>query len=72
MAHRVAPEAERDLGEIWDYIARESGSMEIADRLIDSLTDRMPAPGARAGIHRLKPLTASQRALQPICGLRRI
>ena len=38
MAHRVAPQAESDLDGIWLYVARESGSMEIATRLIDSIT----------------------------------
>lgn len=40
MAHRVSRDAEEDLDQIWDYVARESDSIEIADRLIDSLTDR--------------------------------
>jgi toxin ParE1/3/4 len=40
MAHRVAPEAEAELDNIWDYVAKESGSMEIADRLIDSIAER--------------------------------
>lgn len=40
MGHRVSPEAESDLDQIWDYVVRESGSMEIADRVIDSLADR--------------------------------
>jgi len=40
MAHRLAPETEGELDEIWYYIARESGSVEIADRLIDSITER--------------------------------
>jgi toxin ParE1/3/4 len=40
MAHRVAPRAQTDLDEIWYYIAKESGSIEIANRLIDSITDR--------------------------------
>jgi toxin ParE1/3/4 len=40
MAHRVAPRAERDLDDIWYYVAKESGSVEIANRLIDSITDR--------------------------------
>lgn len=40
MAHRIAPQAETDLNDIWYYIARESGSVEIANRLIDSLTKR--------------------------------
>ena len=40
MAHRIAPSAEADLDEIWYYVAVQSGSIEIADRLIDSITDR--------------------------------
>ena len=40
MAHRLAPGAETDLDEIWCYVAKESGSIEIANRLIDSITDR--------------------------------
>lgn len=40
MAHRVASTAEADLDEIWYYVAVQSGSTEIADRLIDSITDR--------------------------------
>jgi hypothetical protein len=40
MAHRLAPRAETDLDEIWYYTAKESGSIEIANRLIDSITDR--------------------------------
>ena len=39
MAHRLAPEAEVDLDEIWLYVASNS-SIDIADRLIDSLTTR--------------------------------
>jgi toxin ParE1/3/4 len=40
MAHRVAPEAESELDNIWYYVAKESGSIEVADRLIDSITER--------------------------------
>ena len=40
MAHRLAPGAEVELDEIWFWTAKESGSVEIADRLIDSLTER--------------------------------
>jgi toxin ParE1/3/4 len=40
MAHRVAPCAEADLDDIWLYVAKESGSTEIANRLIDTITDR--------------------------------
>ena len=40
MAHRLAPRAETDLDEIWYYVAKESASIEIANRLIDTITDR--------------------------------
>jgi toxin ParE1/3/4 len=39
MAHRLAPQAEIELDEIWYYAATESGSVEIADRLIDRITE---------------------------------
>lgn len=39
MAHRVAARAAADLDEIWYYVAKES-SVEIAGRLIDSVTNR--------------------------------
>ena len=40
MAHRIAREAEDELDQIWYYVAIESGSADVADRLIDSLTTR--------------------------------
>jgi plasmid stabilization system protein ParE len=40
MEHRLAPQAADDLDHIWLYVAKESGSVEIANRLIDSMTDR--------------------------------
>ena len=40
MAHRLAPQAEADLHDIWLYVARENGSPDVADRLIDALTIR--------------------------------
>ena len=40
MAHRVSQRAEADLADIWYYIAKESGSIEIANRLIDSISNR--------------------------------
>ena len=45
MAHRLAPHAERDLDDIWLYVAKESGSIEIANRLIDTITDRCATLG---------------------------
>lgn len=40
MAHRVSRQAEADLTDIWCYAAKESGGMDIADRLIESITRR--------------------------------
>ena len=40
MAHRLSPEAEAELDGIWFYIATESGSPDVADRFVDSLTRR--------------------------------
>jgi toxin ParE1/3/4 len=40
MAHRVSPHAEADLDDIWFYTAKESGRIETANRLIDTITDR--------------------------------
>lgn len=40
MAHRVAPRAEVDLDDIWSYVAKETGNVEIANRLIETITDR--------------------------------
>src|SRR5437588_12490793 len=37
---RLSPEAEAELDDFWLYVARESGSIEIANRLIDTLIDR--------------------------------
>jgi len=40
MGFRLLPDAEGELDDIWFYVARESGSVEIASRLIDAITDR--------------------------------
>jgi toxin ParE1/3/4 len=40
MAHLIAPRAEADLDGIWLYVAKECGSMDVATRLVDSITDR--------------------------------
>lgn len=40
MGHRRSPQADSDLDDIWYYIAYSSGSVEIADRLVDSITGR--------------------------------
>jgi toxin ParE1/3/4 len=43
MAHRVVQRAEADLDDIWLYVTKESSSIEIANRLIDTITDRFLA-----------------------------
>jgi plasmid stabilization system protein ParE len=40
MAHRLSAEAERDLEDIAYSIARETGNLTIADRLVDSIATR--------------------------------
>ena len=40
MAHRLAPQAEADLHDIWLHSARENHSADVADRLIDGITIR--------------------------------
>ncbi len=41
MAHKCSSRAESDLDDIWYYTARQSGSIEIADRLSESITERV-------------------------------
>ena len=36
MDFRVAPQAESDLDDIWYFLAIQSSSIEVADRVIDS------------------------------------
>ena len=40
MAYRLAPQAEADLEDIAFYLFLESGSLEIADRVVQSIADR--------------------------------
>ena len=36
---RLAPEAEAELDDIWLYVARESGSIDIATRFVENITE---------------------------------
>lgn len=54
MAHRIAPIAEADLDDIWLYVAKESGSIEVAHRLIDAITERFLALASFPRIGRLR------------------
>jgi toxin ParE1/3/4 len=40
MAHILSPEAEEDLDTIWYYVAKASGGIERADRIVDAITER--------------------------------
>jgi plasmid stabilization system protein ParE len=64
MAHRVAPEAEAELDSIWYYVAKESGSIEIVDRLIDSITEHfyLLASHPHIGRHRDEDLRPGLRS----------
>ena len=39
MAVRFGTQVEADLDGIWAYVAKESGSVDVANRVIDSITD---------------------------------
>jgi toxin ParE1/3/4 len=39
MAHRVAEDVDFELDEIWLYIAKRSGSTDIATSVVESITD---------------------------------
>jgi toxin ParE1/3/4 len=54
MGHRLAPQAQADIDEIAYYVFLESGSLETADRLIESITTRFNLLGThpRAGRRR--------------------
>ena len=60
MRHRVTPQAQSDIDEIAYYVFVESGNVETAERLIDSLTSRFlllaeyPYAGRRRD-HDLRP-----------------
>lgn len=40
MDFRVAPRAESDLDDIWYFLATQSSSVDVADRVVDSITAR--------------------------------
>jgi toxin ParE1/3/4 len=54
MGHRLAPRAKADLEDLAFYVFVESGSLEAANRLVDSITERFVLLGThpRAGRRR--------------------
>lgn len=49
------PEAEEDLFDIWRYVLEESESLEIADKLVDSIDDKCQAYANQPEIGQLRP-----------------
>jgi toxin ParE1/3/4 len=52
MGHIRSPEADADLENIWCYVAIDSGSLGIADRLIESITARFFLLGTQPNLGR--------------------
>jgi toxin ParE1/3/4 len=40
MAIRTSPEAESELDDVWYYIATESSSIEVAERMLDAINNQ--------------------------------
>ena len=40
MAYRLSRDAEDDLDEIWRYVAEESGTIDVAQNLVESISVR--------------------------------
>ena len=54
MPYRLSPLAERDLDEIWSYVA-EDGTPTTADQLIDDIIDRFDLLAEQPGMGRARP-----------------
>jgi plasmid stabilization system protein ParE len=44
MAHRLAPQAQAELSNIWNYIVKEGSNLGAADGVIDAITERFYLP----------------------------
>ena len=67
MAHRISPEAETDLDDIWLHLATETRVLETADRVIDMITERflLLTQHPHLGRHR-DDLRAGSEAFPPV------
>jgi toxin ParE1/3/4 len=54
MGHRLALQAEADLEDIAYYVFVRSGSLDIADRLIEAITERLALLGTHPRAGRLR------------------
>ena len=52
--HWLSPEAEADLDEIWLHVVHKTGKIEIADHIIDNITERFWLLGQRPHIGRAR------------------
>jgi toxin ParE1/3/4 len=52
MVHYLAPDVTTELDDIWYHIATESGQAELADQLVDAITDRFQLLAAHPHIGR--------------------
>jgi toxin ParE1/3/4 len=59
MRHFLSPQARAELDGIWEFTAIKSGSIEIADRLVDTITEHLyliaSHPGAGRPRDELRP-----------------
>jgi plasmid stabilization system protein ParE len=63
MAYRLLPSAEAELDDVWLYAARASGSIEIANRVIDAIADTLFTLGQYPQMGRLAIMNCG-----PVCG----
>lgn len=47
--------ASRDLDDVWSYVAQQSGSIDIADRLLNQIEESILRVGRLPGIGRPRP-----------------
>jgi plasmid stabilization system protein ParE len=65
MAHRLSRRAQDDSDDTWLYLARESGSKAVTDRMVDTLTERFTLAGPASKIGKGTRRRARGRQPQP-------
>lgn len=55
MSYRLSPQAEAQLDDVWLYIARESGSVDTAIRIVQNISDRFWLLAAHPRMGRRRP-----------------
>ena len=54
MGHLRSPQADSDFDDIWYYVASKSGSFDIADRFVESITSRFAILASHPNIGRAR------------------